>query len=549
MLPYGGMRPRRATEAFLLVLLSALGAVVFTYPLAFNLGHLGRVNTDDGRWSIWVVSWVARTLLVDPLHVFDANIFYPHRNALAYSENNLGAGLLAVPAYWLTKNPYVAHNVVVLLAFALSTAGMYLLARRLTGDRGAAAVAAITYGYCPYLFGRTPHIQLLITSGLPFTMLAFHAVVDRPTIGRGMLLAVALVATGLTCGYYGIFAGLMVGLATVVFGISRARWRDPRFGAAIGVAAVVTLAAMSLVYVPYRQVQAETGFVRGLAEATPYSADWRAYLASGSWAHRWMLPLLGHWNDILFPGFVSILFGIAGAAGGLRKGRSRDTILLYAAIGAIALWISFGPPAGLYSALYYSVPAFRFLRAPARFGVLVTFALSVLCAFGVAKLTQGRRRGAWMAAALALAAGIELAAMPIGWREVEPIAAPYRTLALLPRGPVLEMPFWYLRPDFPRHAYYMLNSTAHWQPLINGYSDYIPDDFRDMVIPISSFPTRESFAMLEKRGARYVVFHLNFYSRVARPRVLERIEEFSSCLRPLSKEGDVWLFEIVGWPR
>ena len=31
------------------------------------------------------------------LHVYDANIFYPHRGTLAYSENNLGAGAMAVP--------------------------------------------------------------------------------------------------------------------------------------------------------------------------------------------------------------------------------------------------------------------------------------------------------------------------------------------------------------------------------------------------------------------------------------------------------------------
>jgi hypothetical protein len=164
-------------------------------------------------------------------------------------------------------------------------------------------------------------------------------------------------------------------------------------------------------------------------------------------------------------------------------------------------------------------------------------------------VTRGRRLGAWLAGGLAVVAAAELAVIPLGWREVEPLAAPYRTLALLPKGAVVEMPFWYRRSDFPRHAYYMLNSTAHWQPLINGYSDYIPTDFRDMVILVSSFPTRDSFAILEKLGARYAVFHLNFYDRVNRPRVLQRIEEFSPYLRPLAKEGDVWLFEIVGWPR
>ena len=313
------------------------------------------------------MSWVARTLLVDPLHVFDANIFYPHDLTLAYSENNLGAGILAILPYWTTRNPYVAHNVVVLAAFTLSAAGMYFLARRLTASSGAAAVAAITFAFCPYMFGRTPHIQLLITSGLPFTMLAFHGLLDSPTPGRGLLLALALIATGLTCGYYGIFAGLMVAQATLAYAVSRRQWRDARYRLAIGLAATLTLTAMALVFLPYRRVQTETGFVRVLHDAEVYSADWRAYLASGSWAHRWVLPLLGHWKDLLFPGVVSVVFGAVGAAVSLKRGQQRDTILLYVAIGALALWASFGPAAGLYALLYRRNPG---LLPPSRPGTL-----------------------------------------------------------------------------------------------------------------------------------------------------------------------------------
>ena len=81
-----------------------------TYPLAVHLGTLGRIDNTDAQFAIWNVAWVARTLVVDPRHVFDANIFYPHRNTLAYSENNLGAGILAIPVYWATRNPFAAHN-------------------------------------------------------------------------------------------------------------------------------------------------------------------------------------------------------------------------------------------------------------------------------------------------------------------------------------------------------------------------------------------------------------------------------------------------------
>ena len=49
----------------------------------------------------WVLGWVAHQLPHAPAHIFDANIFYPERNTLAYSETLLVPGLLAAPLHWL----------------------------------------------------------------------------------------------------------------------------------------------------------------------------------------------------------------------------------------------------------------------------------------------------------------------------------------------------------------------------------------------------------------------------------------------------------------
>jgi hypothetical protein len=202
--------------------------VLMTWPLAPHLGSLGRADNGDGRFSIWNVAWVARTLVVDPLHVFDANIFYPHRWTLAYSESNLGAGILAIPVYWATGNPYAAHNVVFLLSFVLSGTGTYCLVRYLVGDSRPAAIAAVAFAFCPYVFSHTPHIQLLMTAGLPFGMLAFHRLADAPTPRRGAVLGITMAAQALFCGYYAVFALLMVGCAVLVVAFVRGRWADAR---------------------------------------------------------------------------------------------------------------------------------------------------------------------------------------------------------------------------------------------------------------------------------------------------------------------------------
>ena len=68
--------------------------------------------------------------------------------------------------------------------------GAYYLARYLTGSRPAAVVAGVLFAFCPFIFARTAHIQLLFIGGLPFCLLAFHRLVDRPTVARAVTLGV-----------------------------------------------------------------------------------------------------------------------------------------------------------------------------------------------------------------------------------------------------------------------------------------------------------------------------------------------------------------------
>jgi len=551
---------RALREAALVMLAGAMLTTALTYPLVFRIDRIGRVNTDDGRWSIWVVSWVAHALTTNPFRVFDANIFYPHKSALAFSEANIAAGAIGAPVWVVSANPYLTHNVVVVVAFVVSYAGAYYLVRYFTGSQGAALVGGVLFAFCPFIFARTAHIQLLLTGGLPFCMLAFHRMVDRATVARAVALGLLIVVQSLACAYYGVFAILMVALGTLVYAMTRGLWRSRDYWLAIGLAAFVSIAFTLPFFIPYVRVQQEMGFARTLDDTRQYSVNLGAWLASSAWAHRWWLPALGEFNEVLFPGMLTLTLGLAGTWQVLRKrGQSpffqgmrtlpRDTAVLYLLIGIISVWLSFGPDAGLYWLLYKTIPVFTFMRAPGRIGILVVLALVVLGAPVLASLLARARRPLIAAVVVAVVAAAELAAVPLNQlRDREPLSPVYRVLATLPYGAVIELPYWYERSDFPRHAYYMLNSTAHWMPLVNGYSDHIPQDFRNTVIPLSSFPSRESFGILGRIGARYVVFHLNMYNARLRERLLERLTNYSNYLRPIVREGDVWLYEIVDWP-
>jgi hypothetical protein len=541
-------------RATIVVLAAIVIACVFTYPYILQFASAGRVDTNDGRWSIWVVSWVAHALTSDPLSMFRANIFYPHENALAFSEGNFVGGAMAAPAWLATNNPYAAHNFFFIASFVLSSLTTYYLVRYLTGEWRAAAVAGLLYAYCPFAFARQAHSQLLLIGFLPWAMLALHRFIDRLSVARAIELGVVLWLTGLACAYYGIFAGGMVALGTVMFAIARGHWKQPRYWGLVALAAAVSIALTAPFFLPYLRMQDTTGFARPLDGS--YSANISAWLISSAWAHRWWAPYVANASEVLFPGIMATVLGIWGAVGSVRlkphtthSRFSPEVAWFYITTAVIAFWTTFGPKAGLYTFFYDTIPVFSFLRAPSRTGIVVTLCLVVFAAAAVVTILH-RRRGPAMFAVLFALAIADTYRAPLRMREGPPVPAAYRTLARLPRGPVIELPFWSDRLAYHRHAEYMLGSTYHWQPLINGYSDHIPQDFRDAALPLSGFPSAEAFRILEQRHARYVVAHLDLMDPLTREKTIERLDrEYVNYLRPIEKDGDVWLYEIIGWPR
>ncbi len=447
-----------------------------------------------------------------------------------------------------TRISFILTVVVLLSSFVASGTAAYYLVRYLAGDRRAAAIAAIGFAYCPFVFGHTPHIQLEWTAGLPLALLAFHRLADRPTIGRGLLLGAVVGAQALFCAYYAVFAVLIVAYAMLVLAATRRLWTDARYWTALVAAACATALVAAPLHLPYALLRKQTGFSRTLADAESFSATWRMYFASAAYAHAWMLKLVGHRRELLFPGFVTSVVGVLGTVVGWFGGRSRlrETVILYSTLALLAYWASLGPSAGLYSVLYALIPPFTWLRAPDRLGLIVTLALLPLAGIGVSAALQTFSRPILLTGALATIALAELA-VPIRFPTVPPVEPAYRVLAALPWGPVIEVPVYSEKFGFVR-ARYMLSSTVHWMPLVDAYSDYIPRDFIAKADVLGDFPTREAFKLLEPDEVRYAVFHKDTYSPETRRDLERRLQEFSPYLQQRYADERTALYEIITFP-
>lgn len=526
--------------------------ILMTYPTVPLASSVGRFDSGDGRFSVWNVAWVAHALTTDPRHVLDANIFAPHPGTLAYSELNLVAGVFAVPFFLATGHPVAAANGAIAVALSLTFWLTWVLARRLTGQFWPAVLSATIFTFCPYLLAHTAHVQLLMAFVLPLMFLALHRFAEAPSTGRAVALGGAVAMSGLASGYYGIYGGVALGVAALWFGRGvPAYWRG------LGVAVLTAGVIVAPIMVPYRAARALVGGGRVIedSELAYYSARFADYLVSGSWLHGLLLPKMSTFVDPLFPGVVALVLATSLAsrvlAGRTRRHGDPWTIAGYAVIGAIGFWASFGPKAGLYLVFDRAVPAMDLLRVPSRFGIVVMFALAVLAAYAVAPL----RRRWWVAALLAAAVAAESGARTEAWgfpswplQRLDPPSRAYQALARLPKGVVVEYPFPYRSSDFHSHTKAMLWSMFHWQPLVNGYSDVVPEDFEEIALPINAFPDENSFAIMARYGVKYVVWHVDTYDSESFARLSARFPPFDRHLKPIIKDRDIWLYEIVAYP-
>jgi hypothetical protein len=137
--------------------------------------------------------------------------------------------------------------------------------------------------------------------------------------------------------------------------------------------------------------------------------------------------------------------------------------------------------------------------------------------------------------------------VPLYFQSVQPIDPVYRILAALPPGPLLEVPVYAGRLAVAR-TQYMLNSTAHWMPLVNAYSSYTPIDFLEKETVLGGFPSDESLSVLGRDQVRYVMIHHQTFRPDVRRQLNERLWEFRSRLIRRYADNRSWLYEIVTSP-
>ena len=144
-------------------------------------------DRGDPVFSMWRMGWVAHQIVTSPRHLFDANIFYPLRATLTYSDAMLLPALTGAPLLWAGVHPVVAYNLVFLSGFVLCGLAAYLLVRGLGWGRLAAWIAAVAFALCPFRIDHLSHLELQMAQWMPIALLGVHGLLSsgKPWYGVG----------------------------------------------------------------------------------------------------------------------------------------------------------------------------------------------------------------------------------------------------------------------------------------------------------------------------------------------------------------------------
>jgi hypothetical protein len=290
--------------------------LVMTYPLALRLGSSLR-DMGDPLLNAWILSWdIDQIVHLNTSGFFDANIFYPQKKTLAYSEFLIPQALAVLPVKLLSGNPVLAHNFAVLLAFLTTGLGMFFLARYLTRNSLAAATAGLIFAFSPFMFGHLYQVQVLTAGGIPLAFLFLHKFFVSDRLKDILLFGLFFSLQSLANGYYALYLMLFAGLFILVMTSVRKKYKDVRFWGRLALCALLILVCIGPFFYQYVQVQKEMGFKRDIAA----HAGLTSFLATSS-INTLYGKVTARFRRIegeLFPGAAAFFLACLGAFYALR---------------------------------------------------------------------------------------------------------------------------------------------------------------------------------------------------------------------------------------
>lgn len=516
-------------------------AVFLVATLVMVHGTPGRLTSrlpgdhGDAVEVLWILRWGGHAFIHQPLHLFDANIFWPLKDTLAFAEPLLSIAPFYALFFGITGNWVLSWNLLWIGLILLNQCATYSLTRWLTGRTDAAIFSGLAVGFSAFVLGQSGHPQLQVIGFVPLGLLLLFKLMEEPRL----LTAAALGLTTLAILLGSLYIAAAYAMAVFIILAGQFVLERGRIGWAmlrgLVLAGIISLLAWPEV-VAFHEVSQQIG-------KRPLVPEWGlrprdlVRAAPGSYLYKGLARNTdpGAYERHMFPGFVTVALAVVGVLVLLfewrrTRGRTRTTkptivpqrlrfvVLLITAgvvIGVLAVGALARGPWTPWRGVYRYVGPLSGIRVPARLAYVSILAGAVLAGVGLAGILRRLAKPALatvLTAIVSLAVMAELAA-PIQTTSVphDPaILAVYQALSHDPAGVVVELPVYLPEPytwaygEAPR----MLWSTIDFHPRVNGYGGYVPDKWYQSLVALQTIPAPGGIAQLRDLKVRYIILHL-----------------------------------------
>lgn len=525
--------------------------IIFWWPVIIHITNYS--VGGDAMFNAWTLDRDQHCILGQGCPNFaNANIFFPHKDTMLYSEVQLSTGLVTLPLHLLNANPIFTYNVWTIVSFFLGGWFMYLLAKYLSkGNEVYSVFAGLIFEFAPFKMAAIWHLQNLSIFCLPLAALLIFRYFDTKNKSYLWGLFLALLYQNYASWYQMVFVALT--LATILGCLllfRRVQWRRIAIVAiVIAVAAAATL-PLALQYVHWSKTN---GAKFSILDQTLYSSSVEDYfipengtiigkayykLRPGTQVNAFNLDSFSYHGLVLYAiaAFLLVVAFRSRKYGNKEKRRYQD-ILMYTIIAVVGFVLSLGPLLMIKGRYVYGtvsgtniqlaviapwmfidkfLPQLDFIRGVGRISVLCEFALCCLLAYLAVHLTEtswSKKTKQLITLGVCLLAVIELA--PIHFVPIQHTKYAYNLdipkvyqfiahhkqvndLIILQSENYYGVDFQFNVPETVMWAGYTNKN------IFNGYSGYVPPEYQAQYDGFNNFVPRDA-SIMRRLGLRYVV--------------------------------------------
>jgi len=333
---------RRSLEGLLAAAVYTAAALVYLRPIARVHGDHLAPNAEDPLFTLYVLKWVMRQARLGFPALWDANVFFPAKGALAFSDPFLAPALQVL---WV-PNAISAYNLLVLSSFVLAGLAMWWVLAESGCSAPAAVLGGAMFAFSPFRWSHFNHLAMLLGQWIPLAMWSFDRLLAgaaEPTpmrAWRRAALFLLFYVLNLTSSCYFAFM-LLVPLLAILASRLMAYRREllrPRALAVLAPTALLALAATLALFLPYLRLARDMDMAREESVVVHNAAALASYVSPAPenvysprppralWSRArlplWERPFTRVENS-LFPGFLATVFALVGIVAFARRYRTQ----------------------------------------------------------------------------------------------------------------------------------------------------------------------------------------------------------------------------------